>query len=104
MKEQKGDIMNKKTALDKMCSDFIIRIRNCEFDCPAKSLCTKDKTKDLFKCQSVLKKYYKQQADIPDGWDVVKEIYKYIDQNHSQKPDIKLFVIDKLNEAGIEVE
>lgn len=48
--------------------------------------------------------FFNQQADIPDGWDVVKEIYKYIDQNHSQKPDIKLFVIDKLNEAGIEVE
>lgn len=65
----------KKTALDLACSDLMVKITNCEFDCPAKSLCTKDKTRDLFRCKAVLKKYYKQQADIPDGWDVVKDKY-----------------------------
>lgn len=68
-----------KTALDLACEELAFycskpkrrcfmdedfNMKNCSHDYPA--------------CQESIKQYFQEQADIPDGWDIVKEIYSQI--------------------------
>lgn len=73
----------KKTAIDKACEELynFIKKENCCNSCP---VCNKgckllvqinyenvSNTKE--KCLEMIKQYFQEQADIPDGWDVIKK-------------------------------
>ena len=82
-------MMSKKTALDLAC-EFIQNgglemCSLCSIDC--KHLQTRRTKNECFK---KVKQHFQQQADIPDGWDVVKEIYKhYSKENKELEKEIK---------------
>lgn len=64
----------RKTALDKACDWIVANVDNklCYFG----KCKLKEKKECNFKnCVKKHKKYFQQQADTPDGWDVVSDIY-----------------------------
>lgn len=53
-----------------------------------------------------VKQYFQQQADIPDGWDVVKEILKIIRTTNKFELESYLenVICTRLRQAGMEVD
>lgn len=72
--------MSKKTALQKMCEKISDLHKDwdlgfsCSNHCSAELYCKQHYGERDETCAQALEEYYKQQADIPDGWDVVKEL------------------------------
>lgn len=118
--------MNKKTALVLACEELeknkVVASVMCE-TCPDKGKCELCNGAQPTKAR-IWKQYFQQQANIPDGWDVVKEIYEIIiddidciekelshSSRESENKEIKIetlkdvsYDIEKyLKQAGIEV-
>lgn len=100
----------KKDAITLACVE--VRERwgtNCCSSCPVnrgkkKIDCTGYFDRDI--CLSLIKKYFQQQADIPDGWDVIK---KWIKEESTRMEHIDermaSLVLQKLcKKYGIEVD
>lgn len=128
---------NKKTALELACqwiSDLISKSPNCilgisypedeeAITCPlAYEECRKISNTRV--CTEKLKQYFQRKADIPDGWDVVKELcenlladiaiferIEFREYRGEKQPDWKFLIVNfcnnmikKLQQAGIEVD
>lgn len=119
--------MSKKSALD-LAIEHILRYEsNCNHECMKRNS-TLRKHKDLFKKYNgngclpgdcplydekikIFKQYFQQQATIPDGWDVVREIRNHlireaapgVDCGHTLNETMRL-INTRLQQAGIEVE
>ena len=88
--------MSKKTALriacEKLCDTYhdvlesCMRFNDCKIiGCPVYKECEKYTTEAHINYTldhnvqiDILEQYFQQQADIPDGWEVVKELYKQL--------------------------
>lgn len=62
--------MSKKTALDLAC-EWISARQGCSDCIVSKEICERY---EYSKCKDKIKQHFQQQADIPGGWDVVKDI------------------------------
>lgn len=114
----------KKDTLDLACK-YIVQLDMSLHSNDSKiqpNYCTqKDcKAKSAADCLVCCKNYFQEQATIPDGWDVVKEIYEFvkntsngikeqeekgIEYNASGSLQVaQIFIENKLKAAGIEVE
>ena len=87
----------KKDALTLACEELETRT-SCpkdlyDFDCDCENTCNNNYTQ-------CWKQYFQQQADIPDGWDVVKEIYKMTYVYYTDR-HIERFIENKLEKAGL---
>lgn len=76
MNKEKKDAL---TLACKVLDDFVDCSNSWDIYCPLEDKCNIE-----LNCGMQLKQYFQQQADIPDGWDVVKEIYKKIKQDRSR--------------------
>lgn len=110
--------MSKKTALDLACEELNYLIYSEKTgigcgDCPAVKDCELNcESYSVKNCTKNLKQHFQEQADIPDGWDVVKKIHKALqdlwldtageDEEFAYGRAIYC-VKDYLEEAGIEV-
>lgn len=96
----------KKTALDKACEEisslfYEVGCCNCSANCGLKNT-------GLFVkkvCIKNLKQYFQEQADIPDGWDIIKETIKQLKNTKLPYKIADAYVLEKLCwEYGIEVK
>lgn len=55
-------------------------------------------------CKDCIKRYFKEQATISDGWDVVKELYDNVNSVYNGVKGLREDLKEKLKQAGIEVE
>lgn len=92
----------KKTALDLACEHMIKKgIINCAINCPLRRNCSAIEDEH---CIKEIKQYFQEQADIPDGWDVVKEKIKQLKNSELPYKVADAYVLEKLCwENGIEV-
>lgn len=77
-----------KTALDLACK-YIVKLEmslhsNDSYIQP--NYCKKNKCnpKSEIYCFDCCRQYLQEQADIPDGWDVVKEIYEWLEEHQKR--------------------
>lgn len=77
----------KKTALYLACEESFGADCRCS-DCllPSWDLCKKNKESKYYgmTCIEAFVQSYKDRADIPDGWDVVKKNYKLLDKEYNK--------------------
>lgn len=92
----------KKDALTLSCEKLADIIDNPDSLCYIDFLdCSIENTEEMI---NYMKNHFQEKADIPDGWDVVKEIYRQFPHSDDQADgETQEFIKRKLQEAGIEV-
>lgn len=103
-----GGIMGKSSALELACETFskfmktICKDKNC-IDC----VLFRDSCPCGHVSKDTLKHYFQEQANISDGWDVVKNLYftfANLQGHNAMTLTIAGQLKEKLEEAGIEVD
>lgn len=108
--------MSKKTANDLMAEEIynLVECYGCD-GCPVfrddENACEHLLNADEISvketdCIERLKQHFQQQADIPDGWDVVRELLKIIRTTNKFELESYLenVICTRLRQAGLEVE
>lgn len=100
----------KRDALDVLIDFFVeyskdnVKPKNCKL-AQYCGECWQDK--DCSKCREQLREYATEEADISDGWDVVKGLYysfANLQGHNAMTLTLAGQLKDKLEQAGIEVE
>lgn len=110
-------VKEKKTALDVLIDFFVeyskdnVKPKNCAI---AQYCGECWHGEDCSKCKEQLREYAKEQATIPDGWEVIQEIYKVLcncinlcreeGEDDQYFEPVWRFIYEQLKKAGKEIE